>query len=308
MHTKSPYASGTLIFYKAIEDQNRRQNTYLEAELRNISSLFAKASIRFVALKGAAFMAEEDGPAAWRSTSDLDLLIRPADLKKASSLLLSEHYTATADESHYREADHQHYPAMISPDRRVSVELHTRAIWDSGRDPLIASDIFDHAEPSVMENVLIPSPEHRIIHLIAHGQISDKHHVAREVTLKDVLDFGLLGQANQINWQQVSDAFERIGFKHVFDGFVSACRLSLGPAMPAVDLDTSAGLQWASIAIEKLGSRSAKGRNLMLLDIVKDYANRVLAKPGGVILMMQTLANKERRDALFKVHYNKWRK
>ncbi len=60
-------------------------------------------------------------------------------------------------------------------------------------DPLDPADVIEQASPaSGLAGILVPSPEHRIIHLIAHCQISDKFYPARTLLLKDVVDFAML--------------------------------------------------------------------------------------------------------------------
>lgn len=71
---------------------NARHNLLLEVELAALAALLAKHGIPVVALKGPALAALIHGRVPLREMSDLDLLVAPADLARAQSLILARGY------------------------------------------------------------------------------------------------------------------------------------------------------------------------------------------------------------------------
>lgn len=301
------YAAGLKMMLEAVEQSNAAHNAKLKSALTDIGTLLRSDGISCVVLKGGAFIGEDDQAAPWRATSDLDLLVPPSQLHQAARLMQQTGYEMAWDESLYRQEDHQHFPALVSRQTGVAVELHTRALWDPGRDPLEPDEVFASASGlTTMAGIQIPSPEHRVIHLIAHCQISDKFFPAHKVFLKDVTDLAVLCWHHDIDWQQVETAYRRIGRLPELTGFLSTCQTMLGDALPPIALDVQSGRIWATRAVANYYSgKSDQAR--MAIDILKDYTKRVMMRRGGFALLLTTLCSPLRLRNLFNTHYKKWR-
>ena len=144
---EGPYAAGLQMMLATIERSNAAKNRAMRQTLHDIGQKLGDAGISCVALKGGAFIAQDPASAGWRTASDLDLLVSTDQLKEAITRLQDAGYRKTGSEELYRQEDHQHFPALVSPGGDVAVELHTRTIWDPGRDPLDTADVLAQASP-----------------------------------------------------------------------------------------------------------------------------------------------------------------
>jgi len=104
----------------------------IAAELTRLQSLFGKAGIDLIALKGPAQSLRSFGRFGMRINRDLDILIPPDSCDAAEALLIDAGYTLVEPNAPLRgEARHhwlRNHKDMVfrSPDRKAMVELHWR--------------------------------------------------------------------------------------------------------------------------------------------------------------------------------------
>lgn len=109
-----------------------------EAELKRLGTVFQKADIRFLPLKGAVI--RRLYPEPWMRTScDIDILIRPEDTKKAKALL-------TKDLNYRFEKQAYHELSMYSPSG-VHLELHFTIEEHTPTLDRVLKNCWEYAEP-----------------------------------------------------------------------------------------------------------------------------------------------------------------
>lgn len=103
------------------------RNIILFDELNNVLELFAKEAVKAIPLKGPILAGMLYPEATLRSFNDLDIWIRPKDMKKAGDLLQQVGYRQefSVDQRYFPENDcHIVYGRYLTHGRRIRVELH----------------------------------------------------------------------------------------------------------------------------------------------------------------------------------------
>jgi Uncharacterised nucleotidyltransferase len=152
-------------------DLTAQDNDRKRRVLADCTRILANANLQCVALKGAAFLTELRSPCAQvRSMADLDVLVRPSELVTSFTVLKQAGFYELAN----HEAVHLHHaPPLADPEGLTFIELHDR-LAAGRRNPIPTEVLFRHAVWSEANGVQIrvPSPEHRVVHLIAHAMLS----------------------------------------------------------------------------------------------------------------------------------------
>jgi len=294
-------------FVQLIETQNRLRNEKIETSAIKIAALFRSADISCVFLKGTAMVLESKNYAPWRLVTDLDILVPPDCIGRAVSSLLQHGYHQRADYAGFEEGIHHHYPALSDDESNTLVELHVRLMQDQSGNPLQTVDIFQRATP-LKRNAqifLVPCPEHRMIHLIAHAQLSNWGFVLRQITLKDVVDALKLNARNEIDWEVVRKAFIEICAEKELMGFLYAARLLLGLSSPFPEADLTKGKDWAERAVEALYAPSGKLQTF--LRIISHYVTLFSRDPHRIRILAKTLKDPARLKHLLTVNRERLR-
>ena len=187
-------ARAALDFIAAFHESNRVRNRLLASELAEITRALNGLGVEPVALKGATFLvdqAEVESAAGWRFMGDLDLLIPDVQLRPCVDELRRRGFIPT--DAHYEPAQEAHFPPLLSPCGQFSVELHTRLFARSDFDISITDLVCDAAvAPLGCARLLVPSREHRLMHLLAHAQLHNRNYASHRLILKDVLDLTMM--------------------------------------------------------------------------------------------------------------------
>jgi hypothetical protein len=133
------------------------------------------AGYQVVLLKGAVFLALEGEKA--RAMGDLDILVPGAS--QAAWQWLCARGWHTLSELHTAEvyASHHHLPALLDPaGSDVAVEIHRAVLPIAERLGLRERDFVERARPVKVgaATVLVPSPEHMLLHTALHFAWSDE--------------------------------------------------------------------------------------------------------------------------------------
>jgi hypothetical protein len=160
--------------------------------------------------------------------ADLDVLVRPSELVTAFRVLKQAGFYELPN----HEAIHlQHAPPLADPKGLTFIELHDHLA--AGRmNPIPTEVLFRHAVWSEAYEVPIrvPSPEHRVVHLIAHAMLSHKGARLLRLTLRDLTDLLELCKLYTADWSEVRRCFEGIGRRKQAAGFLLAAERLLAPA------------------------------------------------------------------------------
>lgn len=287
-------------FLNVFEQQNTTQNVdFLDLMQRAVGRL-KSAGIPCVALKGGAFVVEDEANAPWRQLSDIDLLVSPQDVHRAASVLIENGFHQNSDVAGFSEGLHHHYPALSEPSGKF-VELHIRLMQSERDNPVKTEDILANSVSIERGNVTfqIPSPEHRMIHLIAHAQISNWGYVLKRVVLKDVVDAVELSRRHNINWKVVDAAFESIGTEAALNGFLVAARELLGLEADLVATQPDKAERWAQQAIAALTKPAPTW--LAAVRMTQQYLREFTHNPYRLLLVWRTVTNPARRAYLARV-------
>ncbi len=212
--------------------RDREMRAHLEAALRAMNGLGIKPGL----LKGAAFLADDCYPEPGiRVTADLDLLVAEDQIQAASQALREVGYEPQVATG--TPLSHHHLPALRHVESGLSVELHRNPVeWElSG---LLDADSWRAASSPIAvaeTRALMASPTDRVVHCIAHGQISDRHYRRGYPQLRTLVDLSVLcaRYRAEIDWADVERRFQAADFGHVLAGTIGQLEFLLGPHVPA---------------------------------------------------------------------------
>jgi hypothetical protein len=153
---------------------NARHNLLLTGELLRLLSLFTAHGVRALPFKGPTLAAFAYGNLALRQFLDLDLLVAPADLRRARELLAAEGYRSGLPLAPAREED---YLATIGQmpfvreGRTCMVELHARIAPRDFHFPLGLGRLWPRLRPVSLNgrDVLALAGEDLLLVLCMHG-------------------------------------------------------------------------------------------------------------------------------------------
>lgn len=293
--------AGLQPFLDDVERRNRERNAELLAAAVAASQRLAAAGIEAVLLKGVAVAAADPAGAPWRTLTDIDLLVAAEAVPEAAGLLEADGYRSLMAEAAYHPDYHHHHAGLYSDDRDALIELHGRLTKERGRDPLGYGAIRAAAETVRVggAEVLVPCPEHRMFHLVAHAQIGNLGYALRQVTLKDVVDAVELAHARAVDWAAVAHAFAVAGAGRELAGFAAAVRRIAGVGLGPAGGGGREAEAWAGAAIGHL-TRPAPGWRTMLW-LGRHYAASFLRQPRRLAMIRHTLAEPARLRLLLSV-------
>ncbi|MCW5833039.1 MAG: nucleotidyltransferase family protein [Labilithrix sp.] len=138
--------------------------------LGRIDARFAEASLPAAALKGPLFAERFYARPSSRATSDLDLLVREADLDRAASILADLGFVGVDGAEEPRQRREHHHLHLSHPDA-LPLELHFRGYAAFGRvlpsEPLVAGR--RPAPVAGMSAVGVLGPEDELVFLAVHA-------------------------------------------------------------------------------------------------------------------------------------------
>jgi len=178
-------------------------NTRLYYELAKVLKVLQNEEIPVIVLKGAHLAEVVYESIALRSMSDVDILIRKADLLKAEEKLLEIGYSSSrVDDIEVACAKCQHIPPLTKPDA-VPIEIHWTIELPTSPFTIDVDGLWKRAQPAKIGGVevLVLSPEDLLLHLCLH---SAYHHFFEQGLrpLCDILET-IRHYQNEIDWTQV---------------------------------------------------------------------------------------------------------
>lgn len=177
------------IYFSEMQKANLQRNGAIRTQLAEVAGILAGEGIETVALKGCAeLLCPMFQTPGMRFLSDIDLLVRETDIEAAYTAL--EAAGAAPDPDHaIPQRQHHHLQPLIRRGWLVPVELHHALGTKTARDLLPADDVFAQSQPSSLPGVRVPDPLHRLMHLVAHGELSKRPFGAFFLSLRDCLEF-----------------------------------------------------------------------------------------------------------------------
>ena len=155
---------GALAQTRYVQGQARR-------ELRQVWRVLDARGIRVMALKGVAYLHADLPPAAWRSLSDIDVMVGEGDIDTAEQALLQAGWMPSDefddyDQHYYRDWMHE-VPPLVHADREIEVDLHHNLAPPVSRIHIDANMLWADAERIVDGHglaVWVLSPVDRLLH------------------------------------------------------------------------------------------------------------------------------------------------
>ena len=238
-----------------------------DAQRRVVGALLA-AEVPALLLKGAALVETVYPDPAQREMLDLDILVAPEQIARASLALAplgyrpSEVADALGETSMQLEPTSPHAPALVGREQLVAVELHHHlTIPGEGRRFQI-DQIWDRARPSSRGPHLLPSPEDLLLHVSLHftrnrlGGSYRRRHTGG--ALAQVCDIARIVEHEHLHWARLVASARSYGLDtRVFLALFAA--RELGVAVPE---DALAELQ-------PHGFDRAVGRRLVTLRVLR---------------------------------------
>lgn len=225
----------------------RLWDSHLRNTLQNVLTGLHENAVQPIALKGPV-LAERlyEDPSARRST-DLDLLVSPADIEHAISALDRLGYQAESGASAgYHQRFHHHW--VLSHPQRPQLELHFRLYVNFGVH-IEASDFLARAysyQTRDGANCYVLSPEDEFFYLSLHAA---GHSFARLAWLHDLKLF--LRRYPALRWPEVFQRADALGVRSALDFAGKVLQERLEVCLPNLEVHSSSRqrLAWKLLAL-----------------------------------------------------------
>lgn len=277
---------------------NEVRNGRLKLGLAALAERLARAGVIPVALKGAAFLADDaEAIAGWRFMSDLDLLVRPEELAQAVAIAEAAGFRSLAHA--YEPETQAHFPPLLSPCGAFTLELHTRlfGLGDYGIDieRLRAASV---PAPAMPDGLRVPAARDRILHAVMHAQLHNRNLAARRLVLKDVLDLAMLPQeaVNRLARDLASSVELGLRERAAAGGLLAAARHCLGVSS-GPDLSEGPAARWAERVTARLHWPRWRLQLAAALDIARVERDRLRHEPGHLSRRLRLLRDGQRLGA-----------
>ncbi|PST27304.1 hypothetical protein C7U60_03275 [Mesorhizobium plurifarium] len=194
-----------------IYDRNSERNRRLLAQLTEAVYCLNRIDVEPVLMKGAALLvAQRPGEIGARMLTDIDILVRPADMASSIEALQGIGYEIrlAAGSGSWPGNPRFHLPAVLErPTDAGSIDLQCRP-----KGPAFFSDIewlYEHSRRIALDggDVHVPSPFAQIVFLILHDQFQDGDYWRGLIDLRHLLDLSKLAASDGVNWEQLMSLF-----------------------------------------------------------------------------------------------------
>ena len=202
--------------------------------LAEVNDVFARAGIRLLSMKGPLLAMELYGDPGMRTSRDLDLMVSPADLRRAGALLTElgyrqeEHLYAATPLRHwyYGQVEHEKHEVYNRGD--ICLELHWQHDYQTEQS---FDELWERREerPFMGGRVAVMGPDDRYPALFIHAA---EHGFMR---LRWLLDLYELQKKPGFSWERVFGLMEAQGVGEILlESMLVMYRLGL-PGLPEVD-------------------------------------------------------------------------
>jgi hypothetical protein len=199
---------GTRLELEQFNRANVQKNLAFTGELLRLFGLFQQNRIPIATFKGPSLAVSLYGGLGLREFSDLDLLVREADLRKAEDILAASGYQADIPDEDYRSAfaSYQGQYAFRHCKTGISVDLHWRLSSKIATFPIQSIEVWPRLiqVPIGGRMVATLAPDDLALFLAAHGTKEGWR------SLGWVCDFAeLVRNCNDIDWVEVIERAQR---------------------------------------------------------------------------------------------------
>ncbi len=176
-----------------------RWETRVAPALRQTLAALGSVGIEAIALKGAALAYLAYPEPSHRTCADVDLLLHPADLTRASAVLGELGYTSRPAEPEPRHHLRARYPA----DGSVGIELHRHILEEPGPYTLPAADLWERSRAAHLADTAarVLAASDALLHVCLHLAHAHRYRWFVLRGIADVLAITTAGAA-PVDWDQ----------------------------------------------------------------------------------------------------------
>jgi hypothetical protein len=248
------YASLVPKAYRALlatrHEGNRRRNAAIRQALLELGEAGTSACIRFVALKGAAWVIEDEaGCAPWRQMLDVDVLVDPRQFDAVPPLL--EHLGYTVASRSQRFEYNFHHPPYRHPGIPMTLEVHRHTGW---RHRLLSPETLFAGARSVAPGLLLPSPWVRAFHAIIHWQIQDHGASRSTLPLKELIEVARFLARSDVDWTRLFAHARQVGVTEACEKAIVGAATLLSAPVPREIVPGAVGRRWIARSVDRHSS------------------------------------------------------
>lgn len=208
-------------YLSLIYDRNAERNRRLLAQLTEAVHCLNRIGVEPVLMKGAAILVgQKPDEIGARMLTDLDILVRPADMASSIGALQDIGYEIrlAAGSGSWPGNPKFHLPAVLErPTDAGSIDLQCRP-----KGPASFSDIewlYGHSRRIALDggDVCVPSPFAQIVFLILHDQFQDGDYWRGLIDLRHLLDLSKLAASDSVDWEHLMSLFARGYERHAVE-------------------------------------------------------------------------------------------
>jgi hypothetical protein len=209
--------------------ENRRRNAQIRAAFLELGEAAAAQHMRLAALKGAAWILEDEAEcAAWRWMIDLDVLVDAEAFGRIPALLGRLGYKPVSQAKRYR--NNFHHAPYGRPNLPATIEVHRHLGW---RHELLAPEIVFGSARAIAAGLWLPAPWCRAFHAIIRWQIQDRGWSRGLIRLKDVLEVARFLSRADVDWDRLAAHGRAVGGLEACQAAVGIAAELLGATIPS---------------------------------------------------------------------------
>jgi hypothetical protein len=236
----------------------------LTAELFHLLEIFAEAGIETLATKGPALSLRCYGDPGMRQYSDLDLVIREKDIRRATQAMLALGYQPRVPLS---TIDAKKIPgeyAFQKSGTHLFIEFHTERTFRYHPRPLRIENLFDRRASVTIDGRDVPalSLEDELVLICVHGA---KHFWERLMWIADVA--ALISSRQPPDWDRAMAAAREVGAERILRLGLRLALDLLGAELPAqVETNVRSDHAVSKLAAQiesRLASREPRGIGIL---------------------------------------------
>jgi hypothetical protein len=200
---------------QALMERQRAQNfltLQLTAELFRLLEIFAAKRIAALVIKGPVLAMRAYGNLAVRTYGDLDLLVRPKDIRRATESMLASGYEAAVSLDLIDAGKIPGQYLFSKPDSQLLVEVHNELTLRYFPRPLPIEDFFARHVHLGLDGHEVPalSMEDGLVLICIHGA---KHFWERLMWIADVA--GLISRQSGMDWERAITSAKAVRAGHL---------------------------------------------------------------------------------------------
>ena len=214
---------------------NSAKNLLAARLLGGVLASLGEIGVPAIPLKGVALAESLYGDPGARASSDVDVLLRVGDVRRAIERFAAEGYARGAAEPDVGAQDfdlliESNIEYVFAPQEwsGCPVELHWDIAWRWARDARAIDDLWAEARPGRFRGAVAwrLSPEWELIYLAVHAA---RHRWERLKWLVDVHEICVRGE---VNWPDARARADRFGLGGALDTTLAVCRTLLDTPVP----------------------------------------------------------------------------